>query len=109
MIQRGAITIGEGRLTRDPDVKMVGTSLDKKLVKFGIAVSEKDEPGDFINAVCWNTKADYAEGLKKGDAVFFAGIDKTRKWEKDGEQKTATETEIRFIMKQPAQVEIMPF
>jgi single-strand DNA-binding protein len=108
MIQRGAITIGEGRLTRDPEVKMVGAN-NTKLVKFGIAVSEKDEPGDFINAVCWNKKADYAEGLKKGDAVFFVGIDKTRKWEKDGEEKTATETEIRFIMEQPACMEEMPF
>jgi single-stranded DNA-binding protein len=95
------MTIGAGRLTRDPEVKMVGADKDKKLVKFGIAVGEGDAK-DFIDAVCWRRQADYAETLKKADEVFFIGIDKTRTYEgRDGEEKSKTETEIRWISKQP--------
>jgi single-stranded DNA-binding protein len=101
MIFRGKTgIIATGRLTKDPEIKTVGQK-QSRLAKFGVAVGEGDNK-EFVNAVCWRNHADYAECLKKGDEVFIVGIEKTREYEgRDGETKTATDTEIKFIMKQP--------
>lgn len=84
-----------GRLTKDAETRHVGDKKTKK-VSFGIAVSEKGEPSEYVNAICWPPVASYAESLKKGDIVFAVGIDKTREWE----GKTYTDTDIKFLSKQ---------
>ncbi len=90
--------VGTGRLTRDPEEKRVGEK-SSLLVKLGVAVGEGDEK-EYANLDCWRRQAAYARNLEKADDVFFVGIEKSRTYEKDGEERTATSIEVKYIAAQ---------
>jgi single-stranded DNA-binding protein len=97
ILRAKGMVFGEGRLTRDAEMKRVGEKKSKK-VNLGIAVHKKGETPDYVNGVCWGERADYAEGLKKGDSVFFFGEEQP---EREYNGKTYKDTEIRYVSKQP--------
>lgn len=90
--------IGTGRLTRNAEVKRVGEK-NSLLVKLGVAVSETDEK-EYASLDCWRRQAAYAQNLEKADDVFFFGIEKTRTYERDGEERSATSIDVKFIAAQ---------
>jgi len=82
-----------GHLTKDPEVKDVGTS---KLGTFRLAINRSfkrnnewvDKP-TFVDCEAWNQKADYVEArLQKGTEVFIRGRLETDEWEKDGQRRS---------------------
>jgi single-stranded DNA-binding protein len=93
------LAIGTGRLTRNPEVKHVGEK-NSLLAKLGVAVNEGEE-AEYASLDCWRRQAEYARNLEKADDVFFVGIEKTRTYEgKDGEEKTATSIDVKYLAAQ---------
>ena len=98
-----------GRLGRDPQVKHL--SGGKSVANFSIATDEsyKDRNGErqkkteWHNIVAWGATAENVEKyLRKGSLVYVEGALNTRKWEKDGQERTTTEvnaSNIRFLDK----------
>lgn len=84
-----------GRLTRDIEVKTLDSG--KKVVNFTIACDreDRDRNTDFIPCIAWGTKADFiGKWFKKGSPIVITGRLKTRKYEKNGESRTAFEIEV---------------
>jgi len=89
-----------GRLAADPEIRAVG---DGSVANLRIAVNErwKDkrsgelrESTEWVSAVAWGAMAERVQkcGLRKGDAIYFEGSMKTRKWtDKDGVDRYKTE------------------
>ena len=109
MMNRNNMWQGEGNLSRDPEIHVVGNS-GAEVVHFTIAVSgagagsgEKDSAG-FFDCKIWLTENDYVvpaeiqtarEGFKngawkKGDRLFVAGRLVQERWEKNGESRSRT-------------------
>lgn len=87
-----------GNLTRDPELKHTGSGT--AVTNLSVATNErfKDKSGEWTDrpeyhtVVLWQRLAEIAgEYLKKGSKVFIEGRLQTRKWEKDGVTKYATE------------------
>lgn len=81
-----------GNLTRNPDVRAVGTG-GMKVARLGLAVSErrKDRNGQvqdnpvFVDVDAWDKLAELCgQYLKKGSAVLVEGRLQMDSWEKDG-------------------------
>ncbi len=81
-----------GNLTRDPDVRAVGTG-GMKVARLGLAVSErrKDRNGQvqdnpvFVDVDAWDKLAELCgQYLKKGSPVLVEGRLQMDSWEKDG-------------------------
>lgn len=81
-----------GRLTKDPELRT--TPSGKSVTSFTIAVVDPDnkDQTDFIDCVAWNGRAEFlCNYFKKGSKVEITGKIKTRTYEKDGQNRKATE------------------
>ncbi len=87
-----------GHLGADPEIRT--TTNGDKVANLRIATSEryKDQGGqkqertEWHTVTMWSKLADVAEKyLKKGAKVYLAGKLRTRRWEKDGEDRYSTE------------------
>lgn len=93
------ITIA-GNLTRDPELRT--TTNGTAVVSFSVASTPRSfnketkqyEDGEtvYTNCTLWGRPAEnLASSIKKGNRVLVSGTLKTRKYQSNGEQKTATE------------------
>ena len=87
-----------GRLTKDPDAR---NKPDGKLfAKYTLAVdrkfSKEDQKADFIQCVCWEKKAQFADQyLRKGTKVVVCGRIQTGKYtNKDGQTVYTTDVVV---------------
>lgn len=94
-----------GQFTADPEAKK--TASGKAMVTFALATNhywkkddgEWEQATEFHKLVAWNTLAEHITNTyKKGDSVFIEGSLRTRKWESEGNQKTATEIVVRHAL-----------
>ena len=97
-----------GNLTRDPDVRLVGTG-GMKVARLGLAVSErrKDRNGQvqdvpvFVDVDVWDRLAELCgQYLKKGSPVLVEGRLQMDTWEKDGvkhEKLKIRATTLKFL------------
>lgn len=87
-----------GRLTKDPDVR--NTPDGKLFAKYTLAVdrkfSKEDQKADFIQCVCWEKKAQFADQyLHKGTKVVVSGRIQTGKYtNKDGQTVYTTDVVV---------------
>ncbi len=81
-----------GNLTRDPDVRVTGTS-GMKVARLGLAINErrKDRNGNvvdfpvFVDVDAWDKLAELCgQYLSKGSSVLVDGRLQMDSWEKDG-------------------------
>lgn len=89
-----------GHLGRDPEVRYVG---DEAVCNFSIATTEKwkSKSGEPMEATewhrisAWGRQAEIVgEYLRKGSLVYIEGKLQTRKYEKDGVEKSSTEVRM---------------
>jgi single-strand DNA-binding protein len=88
-----------GRTGADPEVRRLdnGTayasiSLATSEVYIDKNTGERDEKTEWHRVMLWRGKAEVAEKyVKKGDMLYIEGKLRTRRWEKDGVTKYATE------------------
>ena len=98
-----------GRLTRDPEMKMLPSG--QAVVNFGLATDryftdksgQKREEVDFHNIVMFGKLAETAsQYLKKGSLSFFEGRIKTRSWQdSSGNKKYRTEIIVQAFQMGP--------
>lgn len=87
-----------GRLVRDPEMRT--TQAGKHVTTFTIAV---DRPGqkketDFIPCVAWDKTADFVSNyFSKGKQILINGRIQVRKYDKDGENRYATEIIVNNV------------
>lgn len=87
-----------GRLTKDPDAR--NTPDGKLFAKYTLAVdrkfSKEDQKADFIQCVCWEKKAQFADQyLRKGTKVVVCGRIQTGKYtNKDGQTVYTTDVVV---------------
>ena len=88
-----------GHLGRDAEAKTAGTST---VVEFSIAVTRtrKDqESTTWFRCAFWGERAaKVSQYLNKGKAVMVQGECYERKYEKDGQQRTSLEVEVRELV-----------
>lgn len=83
-----------GRLTKDPEIKLVGKD-QNSVVRFILAVNrpkygDSKPQADFIPVVAWRGTADFiGRNFRKGKQVYVSGRLQTTEWEKDGVKRTA--------------------
>lgn len=88
-----------GNITRDPEVRMAGSS---KVASFGVATNsswtdkttgQRKDKAEFHNIVAWGKLAEICEQyLRKGSKVYVEGRIQTRDWEgEDGVKRYRTE------------------
>jgi single-strand DNA-binding protein len=89
-----------GRLGQDPEIR--STQSGSKIANLSVATSESwrdKQSGERREKTEWHRVVIFSEGLakvaenylKKGSKVFISGKLQTRKWEKDGVERYATE------------------
>jgi single-strand DNA-binding protein len=93
-----------GNLTRDPELRYVGTSgKSTAVVNFRLAVSDeyKTANGEFnkittyVNCEAWDSAAERINNvLHKGDPVFIRGSLRMDEWEKDGKKQTSLKIRV---------------
>jgi len=82
-----------GRLTRDPEMKF--TPSGKQVANFSLAVDRRGKAGseketDFIPIVAWERTAEICgQYLTKGQLILVEGRLQVRKYEVDGQKRTA--------------------
>jgi len=85
--------IAVGHITKDPDVKDVGSS---KVAVFRLAINRSfkrnnewvDRP-TFVDCEAWNQRAEFVESrLQRGTEVYIRGRLETDEWEKDGQKRS---------------------
>ncbi len=95
-----------GRLTRDPELRSVGTGVS--VCRFSLAVDRPFKSGgdtttDFFNIVVWRAQAENcAKYLTKGQQCAVVGRIENHSYDKDGEKRTATEIvadSVEFLSK----------
>ncbi|MGN0854163.1 MAG: single-stranded DNA-binding protein [Kiritimatiellia bacterium] len=97
-----------GNLTRDPDVRLAGTS-GMKVARLGLAVSERrrNRSGQmqdfpvFVDVDAWDKLAELCgQYLSKGSSVLVEGRLQMDSWEKDGVKHSKLKvraTTIKFL------------
>jgi single-strand DNA-binding protein len=83
---------GIGRMVRDPEFQF--TPQGTAVCKFTIAINRRfqREETDFIDCVAWKSLAEnVANFTAKGSLVAVQGSLQIRKWEKDGNKRSAPE------------------
>ena len=85
-----------GRITRDPEVRYVGSGT--AVTDLGLAVNDRRknqqtgewvEETQFVDVTLWARQAEIAgEYLSKGSNVFIEGRLKLDRWEKDGQKNS---------------------
>lgn len=82
----------QGRLIRDPELTTINSGT--QLCKFAVAWSETygdKETQLFVNCTAWARTAEFvSQYFVKGQECIIEGKLETQKYEKDGENKTAT-------------------
>ena len=82
-----------GRITKSPELKTVGSG--SEVCKFTVAVNrpvgkDKEKITDFFDVDAWGQSGVFVEKyFKAGDGVIVQGEMQSRKYEKDGEKRTA--------------------
>jgi single-strand DNA-binding protein len=75
-----------GRLTRDPELKDLGT---KRVAEFGLAVNGFGDQVSFFDVSAWDKTADIIKKYAgKGKQVCVVGRLKQDTWEKDGQKRS---------------------
>lgn len=99
------LVVQQGNLTRDPELRDVGSSC---VVNFGIAVSRyyKKQDGSkgqdtvFIDCEAWDSGGKLVKQLlKKGDGVIVEGSLKLDQWEKDGQKHSKLKVRVNNFTK----------
>ncbi len=104
------ITLLRGNLTRDPELRKIGSGSGKEVsvVNFTVAVSreytkasgEKDKITTFINCEAWDSGAEViADSFKKGDLVMIEGSLRNDSWEKDGVKHSTLRVRVNNFSK----------
>lgn len=86
-----------GHLTRDPEVRQIGT--DRVVANFGLAINSKFKTADgqakeettFLDVECWNRTAELVgQYLTKGSGAFLEGRLKLDTWDdgKTGQKRS---------------------
>lgn len=79
-----------GNLTRDPELRT--TPGGKQVASFSVATNEGKDKTEFHNCIAWEKTAEIvAQYCRKGNRIAVQGRLQTRKWEKDGITRYATE------------------
>lgn len=97
------IVILSGRLTRDPEVKTLGSG--SKVTSFSLAVDRADKARstDFFRCEAWGHTGDFvAKYFKKGSPIEVQGSIRTDKYEKDGQTRELTKIVVNsagFVVK----------
>lgn len=82
-----------GRITKAPELKTVGSG--SEVCKFTVAVNrpvgkDKEKVADFFDVDAWGQSGVFVEKyFKVGDGIIVQGEMQSRKYEKDGEKRTA--------------------
>ena len=92
-----------GNLTRDPEIRYVGTGA--AVVKFTLAINRRTKSAEetlFVDVIAWDKLGEAVNThLHKGDAALVSGRLSIRAYEtKDGEKRKATEVvaaEVQFL------------
>lgn len=72
-IKLGQGVLVTGRATKDAELKLVGAK-DSPVAQFSIAAGKReDDTTIFVEIKAWYRLAEYAEGIRKGDAVCAVG------------------------------------
>lgn len=94
------VVVLRGRLTKDPELKVVSTGKgEKDVATFSLAVNNgrKDKDGNygayFFNCVTWEYQARYLRAFEKGDELFVNGYLTQRSYE-DNYHNTKYVTEV---------------
>lgn len=98
-----------GRLTRDPEIRVTPSGIS--CCTFTVACDRRfaDQNGnrqaDFLNCVAWRERADFvSKYFAKGRRIGLEGSIQTRSYEKDGQNRTATEIlvdNVEFVENKP--------
>ena len=85
-----------GRITRDPEVKMINA--DTAVCNFSLACNRPytrengEREADFINCVAWRKQAEnMGKFVKKGQLLGIEGRIQVRTYEQDGQKRYQTE------------------
>ena len=95
------IVILHGRLTDEP--KLETTSSGVEFCKFTVAVNrpvskDKEKQTDFLPCTVWRQSAAFlCKYAHKGDGVCIQGRLESRKYEKDGQKRTAYDIQVDRI------------
>ena len=74
-----------GRLTRDPELSMVGSN-QTALCKFSVAVGDGKDKTYFFDVQCWGKVAENCnQFVHKGNKIAISGKLEQSRWEKDGQ------------------------
>lgn len=86
----------DGRLTRDPELKMTESS-NKKVIRFSVANRRDEEHSDFINCVAWENNAEFiCKYFRKGDGINLTGeLRQNTYQDKDGNNRSELFVSIR--------------
>lgn len=89
-----------GNLTRDPEIRYIGSGA--AVTKFTLAVNRRSKQGeetDFIDCVAWEKLAETCNTyLKKGSSCLVEGRLSIRSYEtKEGEKRKATEVVLNTM------------
>ena len=87
-----------GRLTRDPEVKTVGSG--KTVVQLGVAVSgfKKDETF-FFDVLWWPAKPEHAGYFHKGNRVAISGSLKHERWtDNNGQNQSRVKVNAQTVV-----------
>lgn len=93
--------IGHGRLTEEPKLEMTGSGVE--YCKFTLAINrptgkDKEKQTDFIPCTVWRQSAAFlCKYAHKGDGVIVEGRLESRKYEKDGQKRTAYDVQVDRI------------
>ena len=93
--------IGHGRLTEDPKLETTGSGVE--YCKFTLAITrptgkDKEKQTDFIPCTVWRQSAAFlCKYAHKGDGVIVEGRLESRKYEKDGQKRTAYDVQVDRI------------
>lgn len=84
-----------GNLTRDPDLKEIGSN-NTKLCEIALALNSRKKKGDkwedvatFVDIKCWGKIAEWVMKYgSKGAMVYIEGHLEQETWEKDGQRRS---------------------
>ena len=93
------LTIVQGRLTADPEIKLVGEGIP--YCTFTVAWNEKykgKEEKLFLRCKTWRSKAEVLKNyFHKGKEIIVVGELITEKWEKDGQKYSWEVLKVRQV------------
>lgn len=89
-----------GRLTRDPETRVISGDQPSSVTRFTIAVNrDYGEKVDFINCVAWNKTGEFAEKhFHKGNMILVIGsLELDSYTNKDGQKVYTTEVRVSKV------------